>query len=83
MARSKLVASQSGRLVYVKYIDCVLFVSGDPEVSAPTVREAVGWVTHQNESYVTLVFDRGLETSDKSTGLVIPRRNILELRGVG
>jgi hypothetical protein len=82
------------RLVYVKYVDHVLFKDIDPKTIEPQVRETVGWLTEQNEDFIRIEWERFIDefsspaisahrTSEnmkqRATGLAILRSCILEL----
>jgi len=74
-----------GPLVYVRYLDHVLFHQADPLPLKPQLREAVGWLVHQTQDYVIITWDRkadppALKNGDpKASGLVLMRRDILRL----
>jgi hypothetical protein len=74
-----------GSVVYIKYLDHVLFKDVDPlRYARPFVREAVGWLDHEDGESVRLVWERfaepdpGGKARQKATGLVILKSNILE-----
>ncbi|MBA7662068.1 hypothetical protein ES703_70091 [subsurface metagenome] len=78
-----------GTAVYVRYRDHVLFKDVNPGVYAkPFTREAIGWLDHEDDDCIRLVWERFAEpTSNKeakqrATGLVIMKGSILELRRV-
>lgn len=79
-----------GPIVYVRYLDHVLFKDMDPNAYAePFAREAIGWLDHENNESIRLVWERFAEpnpqgdSEQKATGLVILKSAILELRRVG
>jgi len=77
-------ATVSLPLVYVRYLDHVLFKDMDPGAySEPFVRETVGWLASENERAIQLIWERQLgegATRQRATGLVILKANILELK---
>jgi len=73
-----------GDLVYIRYQDHTLFrdiVAGN---GCPVIREAVGWLAHENGEFVRLVFERYAvpqsEGAQRETGLAILKNTILEMR---
>jgi hypothetical protein len=78
--------TQVGILVYLRYLDHVLFKYSNPLQYRPVEREAVGWLVYQNDQAVWIVADRStipLEHElDSDCGLVILRANILTMRGL-
>ncbi len=78
-----------GRVVYVRYWDHVLFKDVNSKAYGPQVRETVGWLAEDNGGYIRIEWERfnGSAVPDnlrqRSTGLVILKSCILELREVG
>lgn len=78
-----------GALVYVRYLDHVLFRDMDPKTAVPFSRECVGWLDYDDHEYVRLTWERFAmpdplqESKPKATGLVILKKVILEMRGIG
>jgi hypothetical protein len=76
-------------LVYVRYMDHVLFRNAEPEKQAPIIQEAWGILDCDTEDYIRLVMARYPEPSSdgdrivKATGLVILKKTILEMRSIG
>ena len=74
----------STQLVYVRYLDHVLFSQCSALTMQPQVRETVGWLIYEGEDYITVSWDRDagpatLKAGDpKETGLVILKKLILE-----
>jgi hypothetical protein len=65
-------------VVYISYLDHVLFHRSSAILMAPIVREAVGWVVYECEQYITMVYDRDARpptlkgnSDPNATGLVI------------
>ena len=77
-----------GAAVYVRYRDHVLFKDADPGAYRPFVREAVGWLDHEDSDCIRLVWERFAEPTpngeakQRASGLVIMKSSILELRRV-
>lgn len=76
-------------LVYIRYLDHVLFNRSDPLALKPETRETVGWLLYECDDYVIVCWDcdagpPSLKNHDpKATGLVILRPLVLELRRLG
>jgi hypothetical protein len=82
--------SEFEAVVYVRYLDHVLFKEVDPSAYAePFAREAVGWLDYEDTDCIRLVWERLAvpdphgETRQKATGLVILKSAILEIRRLG
>jgi len=87
---------KEGRLVYIRYLDHVLFKDVDPRDHGPQVREAVGWLAEENGDYIRIEWERFADEHkgtghrvepknmrQRATGLVIIKSCILERREVG
>jgi hypothetical protein len=78
-----------GEVVLVRYYDAVLFrdLLQFSEV-APVVREAIGWLDFENDSYIRLVWERHAEAiiSEESktriTGLAIRKSDVIEMKRI-
>lgn len=76
---------KKGALVYVRYLDHVLFRDADPELQRPVEKETVGWIDHEEEGHIRLVWERYTAPpsmrsgSLRGTGLIILRADILEM----
>ena len=74
--------------VLIRYLDHVLFRGVDHRKQNPIERETVGWIAKQNEAAVWLLWDRATRNSPQERsepqecGLVILRRNIVEMRPI-
>jgi len=81
--------TELGVAVYVRYRDHVLFRDVNPAAfSAPFIRETIGWLEHDDDHCIRLVWERFAEagqsgTKQKVTGLVILKSCIQELRYLG
>jgi len=77
---------KKGALVYVQYLDHVLFRDADPELQRPVEKETVGWLDHEEEGHIRLVWERYMAPpsmrsgSPRGTGLIILRADVLEMR---
>ena len=76
-----------GSIVYVRYLDHVLFKDMDPNAYAKSfTREAIGWLDYEDGDCIRLVWERFAEPNprggarQRATGLVILKRAILEMQ---
>jgi len=73
-------------LIFVRYLDHVLYNRTSAMVMKPQVREAVGWLVYECEYYITLTWDRDAEPptlkggDPKASGLVLLRSDMLEFK---
>ena len=73
-------------LVFVRYLDHVLFSRCSPLTLKPQIREAVGWLNYECEQYIVVSWDRDsgpptLKGGDpKASGLVLLKTDIQELK---
>jgi hypothetical protein len=73
-------------LIFVRYLDHVLYNRNSAQAMKPQTREAVGWLIYDCDLYVTLTWDRDAEPptlhggDSKASGLVLLKSNILELQ---
>jgi hypothetical protein len=80
------MTGDSAKLIYVRYLDHVLFSRCSALTMQPQVREAVGWLVYECEQYVTLCWDRDAEPptlkrgDSKASGLVLLKTDILEMK---
>ena len=78
-----------GSLVYVRYIDHVLFRDSDASQYQPWVRECVGWLDYEDEAYVRVIWERFSEPNPpenarlRSSGLALLKKAIIEMRTLG
>ena len=77
-------------LVYVRYLDHVLFKDVDPGVfSRPFTRETIGWLENEDDDAIQIIWERFAgadsqeKTKQKATGLVILKNCIQEIRYLG
>ena len=79
---------RSNLLVYVRYMDHVLYNRADPLVMGPQIREAVGWLVYECDDYVTIAWDRDagpptLRGGDpKASGMLLLKSDILEFKNL-
>jgi hypothetical protein len=84
----KLMAghAKGERLVFVRYLDHVLYNRSIPAAMEPQVRESIGWLVYECDQYVILAWDRDAEPptlkggDPKASGVVVLKTDILELR---
>lgn len=73
-------------LIFVRYIDHVIFNRTSAVAMKPQIREAVGWLVYKCSDYLTLSWDRDAEPptlrggDPKASGLVLLRTDILEFK---
>ncbi len=73
-------------LIFVRYLDHVIFNRVSALAMKPQVREAVGWLVYECEYYITLTWDRDADPptlkggDPKATGLVLLKTDIKELK---
>ena len=79
---------EPGTVVFIRYKDHVLFKDVDAQDYRPWTRETVGWLDHQDDEFVRIVWERFLEPNPpenarlRSTGLSISRNDIMEMKRV-
>jgi len=73
-----------GSVVYIRYLDHVLFKNTPETVKAAAERETIGWLTHENSKLLCIENDRTLDklpySSGSGSGLVLLRSCIIEIR---
>ncbi|MEM2370763.1 MAG: hypothetical protein QXH51_07665 [Candidatus Bathyarchaeia archaeon] len=75
-------------LVYVRYLDHVLFRNSKPSDYRPCIRETVGWLDYEDDLAIRILWERSVtrlpnQIDDEAfSGLVILKKNILEVRVV-
>ena len=74
------------QLIFVRYLDHVLYSRNSAVAMKPQKREAVGWLVYDCELYVILSWDRDAEPptlhggDPKASGLVLLKSDILDLQ---
>jgi hypothetical protein len=74
------------QLIFVRYLDHVLYNRNSAVVMKPQTREAVGWLVYDCQLYLTLSWDRDAEPpalhggDPKASGLVLLKSDILDLQ---
>ena len=78
------VAIPEGSVVYIRYLDHVLYKNTPNAVKEAAERETVGWLTHENDKLLCIENDRTLQklpySSGSGSGLVLLKSCILEIR---
>ena len=80
------IPSEFKGLIFVRYLDHVIFNRASALAMKPQVREAIGWLVYECEYYVTLTWDRDSEPptlkggDPKASGLVLLKTDIQELK---
>jgi len=75
-------------VVYIRYLDHVMYSRVDPLMMSPQTRETVGWLLYECEQYVTIKHDQDASTPTlrggdaKASGLCLLKSTILEMRHV-
>ncbi len=73
------------KVVFVRYIDHVMYNRTSALTMQPQVREAVGWLVYEAENYIIISYDRDagpptLHGGDpKASGLVLLKSDILRM----
>ena len=76
----------AGALVYVRYLDHVLFRNADACVFKPALRETVGWLHRETADAVWLLWERSVKplpherNPAEESGLVLLKSDIVEMR---
>jgi len=86
--RQKLESKQENEdsLVYVRYLDHVLFRNSDAGLFAPALRETVGWLHSETADAVWLLWERSVKplpherSTAEESGLVLLKSDIVEMR---
>jgi hypothetical protein len=74
------------QLIFVRYLDHVLYNRNLAVALKPQIREAVGWLVYDCELYLILSWDRDAEPptlhggDPKASGLVLLKSDILDLQ---
>ncbi|MDG6222597.1 MAG: hypothetical protein IAX21_00830 [Candidatus Bathyarchaeota archaeon] len=73
-----------GSVVYVRYLDHVLFKNVPNPIEEPAERETIGWLTKDEKEIVCIENDRTLDklpySSGSGSGLVLLKSCIIEIR---
>jgi len=73
------------KVVFVRYVDHVMYNRTSALTMRPQVREAVGWLVYEAENYIIISYDRDagpptLHGGDpKASGLVLLKSDILRM----
>src|SRR3972149_7862502 len=82
----KAELSQTQELVFVRYLDHVLYHRSSAVTMKPQLREPVGWLVFEGEQYITLAWDCDAEPptlkggDSKASGLVLLKSDMLEFK---
>ena len=79
--------NEDPNLIYVKYLDHVLFRNTNPSLFKPQVRKAIGWLVKEDDKAIFIIFDGPeerlpYEKLDPSSGLIILKSEILEMKKI-
>jgi hypothetical protein len=75
-----------GALVYVRYLDHVLFRNADAGLFKPALRETVGWLHCETADAIWVLWERSVEplpherSPARESGLVLLKSDIVEMR---
>jgi hypothetical protein len=73
-------------LIFVRYLDHVIFNRVSALATKPQVRETVGWLIYECEYYITITWDRDADPptlkggDPKASGLVLLKSDILQMK---
>ena len=70
-------------LVYIRYLDHILFNYSNPLQYSPIKRETIGWLVKEDDKAVWIVADRSVESfihQVKDSGRIILKTDILEMK---
>jgi len=74
----------TGSVVYIRYLDHVLYKNTPKPVLEPAEREAIGWLTNENDVFICLENDRTLDelpySSGYGSGFTLLKPCIIEVR---
>jgi hypothetical protein len=74
------------QLIFVRYLDHVLYNRSPAIAMKPQTRDAIGWLVYNCEQYLVLSWDRDAEPptlhggDSKASGLVLLKNDILDLQ---
>jgi hypothetical protein len=83
-----LTAPEFEGLVFVQYVDHVVYNRTSALDMKPQIREAVGWLVFENDEYITIKYDRDADSPTlkggdaKASGLVLLKSAILEMKRI-
>lgn len=93
---SKVGSASENQLIYIRYLDHVLFKDIDAQTMKPQIRETVGWLAEESEDHIRIEWERFADEHEgtghrvepknmkqRATGLLILKSCILERRKVG
>ena len=71
-------------LIYIRYLDHVLYKNTPKVLEKAAERETIGWLAHENDELICLENDRTLDelpySNGSGSGLVLLKSCILEIR---
>ena len=71
-------------LIYIRYLDHVLYKNTPKALEKAAERETIGWLAHENDELICLENDRTLDelpySNGSGSGLVLLKNCILEIR---
>ena len=77
-------AIQKGSVIYIRYLDHVLYRNTPKPVTEPAERETIGWLTDIDDEVIHIENDRTLDelpySNGSLSGFVLLRSCIIEIR---
>jgi hypothetical protein len=76
------------QLIFVRYLDHVLYNRSIAQSMKPQIREAVGWIVYDCELYIILAWDRDADPptlhggDPKASGLVLLKNDLLDFQAL-
>ena len=82
--KASSVSHSVGMLVYILYLDHVLFLNANQSLLGSSLREAIGWIASEAETELTLCIDRAYKAppfgnQTRDSGLVIVKSTIQKI----
>jgi hypothetical protein len=79
--------SKQNDVIYVRYLDHVMYNRCIALALKPQIREAVGWLVYEGADYINFAWDRDaepptLQGKRKASGLVLLKTDILEMKKI-
>ena len=84
----RITTMMLGSLVYVRYMDHVLFKDVNPSLYLPWSRETIGWLDYEDDECLRLVWERFAmpdppnEAKPRATGLAILKKAVSVIRKI-
>lgn len=69
---SKVSSASENQLIYIRYLDHVLFKDIDAQTMKPQIRETVGWLAEESEDHIRIEWERFADEHDETEHRVEP-----------